>query len=60
MNIETVARWVFEAWVAAMAGQGREVAPERRSWETLPEREKEIDRAIAASLASRLGLYVAK
>lgn len=58
MNVETVARWIWEAWYAAMSAQGREVAPERRSWETLPEQEKVIDRAIAMSLASRLGLYV--
>lgn len=58
MKTEEVAEAIWAAWYSAMCGQGREVAPERRSWATLPERDKAIDRAIAMSLAAKLGMYL--
>lgn len=55
---------IWKAWRDGMLAQGREVAPERMSWDTLPDRDKELDAAIEAAAAAPLvealeGLFAA-
>jgi hypothetical protein len=38
---------VWEAWCANMLNQGRDVSLERKTWATLPERDKKLDALIA-------------
>lgn len=44
-------RDVHREWRDGMLAQGREVAPERMSWETLDQRDRDLDDGIAARLA---------
>lgn len=46
---------IWRAWRDGMLRQGREVAPERMSWETLPERDKQLDAEIERALAAPAG-----
>lgn len=39
---------IWKAWRDGMLAQGREVAPERMSWDTVPDRDKVLDAAIEA------------
>lgn len=48
------ARDVYEAWALAMCRQGRVLAPERRTWDLLPQQEKNLDADIAYQL-NRVG-----
>ncbi len=50
------ARDIWRAWFFAMDWQGREIEPERRSWETLPQQEKDLDADIADQL-NHIALY---
>jgi hypothetical protein len=43
-------RDIYEAWAAAMDRQGRVLAPERRTWDLLPQQEKDLDADIAYQL----------
>jgi len=45
-------RAVHAAWRDGMLAQGREVAPERMAWETLPLIDRHLDEGIAAILAA--------
>ena len=45
---------VHAAWRDGMLRQGRAVAPERMTWETLSEQDRELDRELGARLALRL------
>lgn len=46
-----LAQEVHAAWREGMLAQGREVAPERMSWETLSDQDKLLDRYIGIQLA---------
>jgi hypothetical protein len=48
--VETLAQVVHATWRDTMRVQDRDIAPERLDWSTLPERDKEIDRAIARAM----------
>jgi hypothetical protein len=50
LRAQIEARDVYEAWAAAMDRQGRVVAPERRTWDLLPQQEKDLDADIAYQL----------
>ena len=48
------ARDIYEAWAAAVDRQGRVLAPERRTWDLLPQQEKDLDADIAYQLNQTL------
>jgi hypothetical protein len=50
--MEQLAQIVHATWRDVMLSQGRVVATERMTWETLPEQDKHIDRAIAFAVAA--------
>ncbi len=51
-------RAVHAAWRDGMLRQGREVAPERMTWDTLDQRDRDLDNEIAVALASPAAIDV--
>lgn len=47
---------VWRAWFEGMEAQGRYVAPERRSWDTLPEQDRDLD----AGIETRVAYFLSK
>lgn len=47
---DLAARDVYEAWAAAMDRQGRVLPPTRRTWDVLPQQERDLDADIAYQL----------
>lgn len=50
VGADDLARAVHAAWLGGMLAQGSDVAEERRSWDTLPERDRALDRDIARAV----------
>ena len=50
--LEQQAQIVHATWRDVMLSQGRVVATERMAWDTLPEQDRHIDRAIALAVAA--------
>lgn len=51
-GLRITGRDVHREWRDGMLGQGREVAPERMNWDTLDQRDRDLDDLIAARLAA--------
>lgn len=49
---------IWKAWRDGMLAQGREVAPERMAWETLDQRDRDLDAGIESAARSREGALV--
>jgi len=49
-----IGRDIHAAWRDGMIAQGRSVAKERMTWDTLTEQDRELDNGIAAALLSKL------
>jgi len=53
-NLEEIAREIHAAWRDGMLAEGRPVAQDRMTWDTLWEKDRELDRYIAARVARLL------